>query len=69
MLKHFSRIRCAGSPENSNGTTLQIAKNRRQAAALVMHVIGLVLLVAIKLNIGRIHIQKDATVTLATNLR
>ena len=69
VLKHSSGIGCARRTEHGDRVAVQVAKHGRQTAALIVSVsvVGLVFLVAVELDVGRVHVQKDAPIALATD--
>ena len=69
VFKHLAGIAGACRAIHSNGVAMQIAQNRSQATALIMAVVRLLFLVAVKLDVCRIHIQEQTTVLLASNTR
>lgn len=67
VFMRLAGIAGAGRALPCNGVAMQVTQNRSQATALVVAVVRLLLLVAVKLTVGRIYVQKQATVLFASD--
>ena len=68
-LKDFAGILGAAGTEHGNGIPVQIAQDRGQTVSLIVSVVRLFFLIAIQVNIGRVDIQEEASIVLATIAR